>query len=388
MYFTIWITKDKDHPNFRRLICRTSTKIPERPYELMTTENIPLDSLNETWKNEARNRIKRKGNRPDMNLDDVIISTYESNYTAERFEYWYWEHLHVDELFYGHPNTLHNYIGPKIKLECSINVDQPFLCTPLVIATYHSHGCNFMDISGKSACTCGGQDTPLCSCIWEKFANNIDSRLLREQDILFSRLKKKIKGERLIRRYLKAFAQQHHQLLGEYRPKRINRDIWVDFVIPQQMRRFRSVYAHELALLGFTIHSTTQQLWLEENLEMYEGSDKVYLEKIKRNPDKMTVKDDEFRCFDDNTCISNANVCDFEYNCGDGSDETVCPSDFDFNDCQNLTGQIMCYWTEEQVDNLEWDIKTENETKNLPHGPKVDIDDNTRYYLNIKTRHF
>ena len=99
-------------------------------------------------------------------------------------------------------------------------------------------------------------------------------------------------------------------------------------------------------------------------------------------------KDDEFRCFDDNTCISNANVCDFEYNCGDGSDETVCPSDFDFNDCQNLTGQIMCYWTEEQVDNLEWDIKTENETKNLPHGPKVDIDDNTRYYLNIKTRHF
>ena len=60
----------------------------------------------------------------------------------------------------------------------------------------------------------------------------------------------------------------------------------------------------------------------------------------------------------------------------------MCPSDFDFNDCQNLTGQIMCYWTEEQVDNLEWDIKTENETKNLPHGPKVDIDDNTRY-LNI-----
>ena len=62
----------------------------------------------------------------------------------------------------------------------------------------------------------------------------------------------------------------------------------------------------------------------------------------------------------------------------------MCPSDFDFNDCQNLTGQIMCYWTEEQVDNLEWDIKTENETKNLPHGPKVDIDDNTRYYLNIR----
>ena len=61
----------------------------------------------------------------------------------------------------------------------------------------------------------------------------------------------------------------------------------------------------------------------------------------------------------------------------------MCPSDFDFNDCQNLTGQIMCYWTEEQVDNLEWDIKTENETKNLPHGPKVDIDDNTRY-LNIR----
>ena len=297
MYFTIWITKDKDHPNFRRLICRTSTKIPERPYELMTTENIPLDSLNETWKNEARNRIKRKGNRPDMNLDDVIISTYESNYTAERFEYWYWEHLHVDELFYGHPNTLHNYIGPKIKLECSINVDQPFLCTPLVIATYHSYGCNFMDISGKSACTCGGQDTPLCSCIWEKFANNIDSRLLREQDILFSKLKKRIKGKQLIRRYLKAFAQQHHQLLGEYRPKRINRDIWVDFVIPQQVRRFRSVYAHELALLGFTIHSTTQQLWLEENLEMYEGSDKVYLEKIKRNPDKMMVDDDEFLCW-------------------------------------------------------------------------------------------
>ena len=86
-------------------------------------------------------------------------------------------------------------------------------------------------------------------------------------------------------------------------------------------------------------------------------------------------------------CIKNSSNPSDSINCylqRDGSDETVCPSDFDFNDCQNLTGQIMCYWTEEQVDNLEWDIKTENETKNLPHGPKVDIDDNTRYYLNIR----
>ena len=39
----------------------------------------------------------------------------------------------------------------------------------------------------------------------------------------------------------------------------------------------------------------------------------------------------------------------------------------------------MCYWTEEKVDNLEWDIKTLNETKNMPHGPKTGADDNTRF---------
>ena len=77
--------------------------------------------------------------------------------------------------------------------------------------------------------------------------------------------------------------------------------------------------------------------------------------------------------------IFQTKVCNFEYDCMDGSDESVCPADFDFNDCEKLTGDVMCYWTEEKVDNLEWDIKTLNQTKEMPHGPKTGADDNTRF---------
>ena len=79
--------------------------------------------------------------------------------------------------------------------------------------------------------------------------------------------------------------------------------------------------------------------------------------------------------------IFQSKVCNFVYDCVDSSDEAVCPQDFDFNDCEKKTGDAMCYWTEEKVDNLEWVIKTLNETKKMPHGPddNTGADDNTRF---------
>ena len=300
MYHTLQITRDKESLEPRRLICTTSNKIPERPYELTTEDDIPVEELNEIWKRERNEKIKAAKNVPMyMYMEDVVINTHECNYMKERFEYVYWNNIRLNEMIEGYPNTLKNYTGPKIQLNCNMNPDQPFLCTPLVVATYHSNGCNFMELTGKAMCTCGGQDTSFCSCLWKKFVKPKDDSLLREQNTLFEKFKKKIEGKALFRRELKNFAHQHFDLMCKYAPRGIDRDFWADFILPHQLRRFRNQYAHELAKLGFIIHytSTKQHLWLEEGPFMYEGADRAYLNKIKKDPSKMTNKDDQLRCW-------------------------------------------------------------------------------------------
>ncbi len=49
-------------------------------------------------------------------------------------------------------------------------------------------------------------------------------------------------------------------------------------------------------------------------------------------------------------------VCDFRNDCTDDSDEEKCPQQYLFENCEQDTGEAMCYWEEEPTDELDWKI--------------------------------
>ncbi|XP_022097778.1 MAM and LDL-receptor class A domain-containing protein 1-like isoform X1 [Acanthaster planci] len=72
----------------------------------------------------------------------------------------------------------------------------------------------------------------------------------------------------------------------------------------------------------------------------------------------------EFRCTD-GTCISHELMCDFRFDCNDGSDEDTCPSVCTFED------QTLCGWTQVQSDDFDWKLRDGNEVDTFG-GPEFD----------------
>ena len=65
-----------------------------------------------------------------------------------------------------------------------------------------------------------------------------------------------------------------------------------------------------------------------------------------------------------------AQVCDFNKDCDDDSDEAECPSMFNFDEFDGCpTDNPNCFWPEMRKDGLDWAISTIDQTKSLPHGP-------------------
>jgi hypothetical protein len=53
-------------------------------------------------------------------------------------------------------------------------------------------------------------------------------------------------------------------------------------------------------------------------------------------------------------------VCDFYPDCNEGEDEKMCPTEYFFENCQDTSGESLCYWEEEPHDELDWIIAAGN----------------------------
>lgn len=71
----------------------------------------------------------------------------------------------------------------------------------------------------------------------------------------------------------------------------------------------------------------------------------------------------QYQC-DDNTCIDKGKVCNFHQDCKDGSDETKCPVNCNFEGQQGT-----CGYNETVVDSFDWKIGTGGDTSQLMAPP-------------------
>ena len=287
------ILRDKRTFRPQRIISTMTNLEPEKPYEVDMRSDQSKESMEEYFKKESAERMQSTKNKKKGNIEELRYTT-ECDYSQAKFNSYYWKYIHPVKIIKAYKIEYTHYNIPKTTFRRHIeNVN----CRALVLATYHHPNCNFMHIDEHKICTCKGEQQDLCTCIWDKYGDPAVKKIHEEQEHLFNYLKEKISKNKVSRKSIMLFAQNHLYIMKKNIPKEIDPDLWNDFVVPIQLSKFRKLHLHSLAMLGLEIHYTThnREIWLDENANTYRGADKKYFNKIKRDPSKMTKEDRAYR---------------------------------------------------------------------------------------------
>ena len=112
------------------------------------------------------------------------------------------------------------------------------------------------------------------------------------------------------------------------------------------------------------------------SLETFESGDNdAVCETLPTNPEDTTPKpcnEGDFMCAD-GTCLVQAKVCNFKYDCPSSStDEENCPELYTFDECHSLSD---CHWSETVQDDLDWVIVSPGEAGQ--NGPIMNFANST-----------